>query len=668
MKTWVVYTQKSWFWLGLAFLLYMNTLNHGYVIDDQIAITRNSLTQQGISGIGQIFSHSYLYGYDGREDESYRPLTLTTFAIEKSFFDASPKASHFIQILLYGVLLVVLFKWLSELAGEDSRSLVAVTCLLFAVHPIHTEVVANVKSRDELLGAVLLFTSLLYFLRWLRIKKWKDLSVSLVAFFMAMLSKETAVLGIVLFPAMGYITEKRSLKQTVQDSLPVISPFVLYFAIRTSVLSDVLINDPIDPVANSLAMAHSGSELLATNFSIFCKYLELLIIPVRLSWDYSVPQLPLVGFSSPAALIGLASVLTLLTLLIFGVWKRSMLGLGAVIFLSTFVLTSNFFFLINCPLGERFMFMPSLGFILMLVWSVQRIQVTSWSKYALFLVLPVGVLFSLRTVFRNMDWKDNLTIYEAGRTVCPKSVKVRFNLGTEYLQQGERAQSSEEKMSWFSKAVQEFDAAEQLYPDYSLIYENKGFVYSEMGKLSTSKNEKIEYYQRGLKELRKAIDSLGYQKPNLYQNTYYILEQLVQTDSLRSTVWKKEIIQKARNRKGRNQDDYLRICIHSRDLNQDSTAVQFAIKMAELFPEKAAYQLELAEHYFKLEKYQLSFKLVNSFVAANPNDLSAKSNKGMLLEILGRKSEALKIYEEILRTDPNQPHTRGLYDKLKSSL
>ncbi|MCE2713447.1 MAG: tetratricopeptide repeat protein [Cryomorphaceae bacterium] len=668
MKEWLSFTGKSWFWMGLAFLLYMNTLNHGYVIDDQIAITRNSLTQKGISGIGEIFSHSYLFGYDGREDESYRPLTLTTFALEKSLFDASPKASHFIQVLLYGILLVVLFKWLTELVGEQSKALVTIACLLFAVHPVHTEVVANVKSRDELLGALLLFTSLMFFVRWLRERNMFQIILSLFTFFLAMLSKETAVLGIVLFPAMSFIIEKRSLKQTAQDSLPLISPFVLYFAIRTTVLSDVLITDPIDPVANSLALAKSGSELLATNFSIFFKYLELLIYPIRLSWDYSVPQIPLVGFSSISALTGVLILFLLIVVLIIGVWKRTMIGLGALIFFSTFALTSNFFFLINCPLGERFLFMPSLGFLIVIVWSSERIMKERWMSYASFLVLPVALLFSLRTLYRNMDWKENLTIYESGRSVCPRSVKVRFNLGTEYLQQGERAQTSEEKMGWFSKALYEFDASEQLYPDYSLIYENSGFVYSEMGKLAGTNKKKLEYYYKGLAELRKAIDSLGYQKPNLYQNTFFILEQLIQTDSTRSVAWKKEIIKKASKKKEKNQDDYLRICIHSRDLKEDSTAVKYAIKLAGIYPDKAAFQLELAEHYFKTGDFSLSLKLVSSYVAANPNDLSAKSNKGMLLEILGRKKEALSIYEEILKTDPSQSHTRGLYEKLKISI
>ena len=116
--------EKWWFWFGCAVLLYINTMNHSYVIDDMIVVNNNSLTKEGISAIPEIFKHSYLFGYDGREDESYRPLTLTTFAIERSLFDANSSMSHFVQILLYGLCILLLFKLLSEIFPKEKSYLV----------------------------------------------------------------------------------------------------------------------------------------------------------------------------------------------------------------------------------------------------------------------------------------------------------------------------------------------------------------------------------------------------------------------------------------------------------------------------------------------------------------------------------------------------------------
>jgi protein O-mannosyl-transferase len=162
------YIEKWWFWILASFLLYANTLKHEYVIDDLIVVTNNRLTQEGVSAIPEIFSHSYLYGYDGREDESYRPLTLTSFAIERSLFDADPFFSHLIQVLLYGLTILVLFRLLTQIFESTNLKWAFAVAFLFMLHPIHTEVVANVKSRDELFCALFLFSALHFFLKAVR--------------------------------------------------------------------------------------------------------------------------------------------------------------------------------------------------------------------------------------------------------------------------------------------------------------------------------------------------------------------------------------------------------------------------------------------------------------------------------------------------------------------
>jgi len=156
------WVENKWFWLIGCFVLYANTLNHSYAVDDLIVVQKNSLTQKGIEAIPELFSHSYLFGYDGREDESYRPITLTTFAIERSLFNASSRGSHFIQVALYALFVWVTFCYLRLLFGENRLKIAAIICVLFALHPIHTEVVANIKSRDELLSALFLFSALLF--------------------------------------------------------------------------------------------------------------------------------------------------------------------------------------------------------------------------------------------------------------------------------------------------------------------------------------------------------------------------------------------------------------------------------------------------------------------------------------------------------------------------
>ncbi len=103
-------------------------------------------------------------------------------------------------------------------------------------------------------------------------------------------------------------------------------------------------------------------------------------------------------------------------------------------------------------------------------------------------------------------------------------------------------------------------------------------------------------------------------------------------------------------------------------LKEDDQLIAVSKELLANFPDKKDYLLELSQEFFNQQKFDKSLELMTIFVDQFPTDLSAKSNKGMLLEIVGKKKEALKIYEEILAIDPNQEHTRNLHDKLKQTL
>src|ERR1035437_6866636 len=98
-----------------AFLLYANTLNHGYVLDDDVVYLKNKDVQAGLRGIPGILHHSFIYGFTGHNDQSYRPVVLVIFAIEKDFFGNNPHTGHFINILLFGLSCILLFRLMKQL-------------------------------------------------------------------------------------------------------------------------------------------------------------------------------------------------------------------------------------------------------------------------------------------------------------------------------------------------------------------------------------------------------------------------------------------------------------------------------------------------------------------------------------------------------------------------
>src|ERR1039457_4932757 len=99
---------------AFAFLLYANTLNHGYVLDDDVVYLKNKDVQAGISGIPSILHHSFIYGFTGHNDQSYRPVVLVIYAVEKQFFGNNPHTGHFINILLFALSCVLLFRLMKQ--------------------------------------------------------------------------------------------------------------------------------------------------------------------------------------------------------------------------------------------------------------------------------------------------------------------------------------------------------------------------------------------------------------------------------------------------------------------------------------------------------------------------------------------------------------------------
>jgi len=145
--------------LALGIALYVYSVNFEYVLDDQIVLTNNNYTKKGVAGIQEILTTESMSGrFGGQQDlivgARYRPLSIVTFALEYEFFGLNPFVSHLINVLLYGLLGLVLYRVLCELFPDRAKwywSIPFIASLLFVVHPIHTEVVANVKGRDEIM-------------------------------------------------------------------------------------------------------------------------------------------------------------------------------------------------------------------------------------------------------------------------------------------------------------------------------------------------------------------------------------------------------------------------------------------------------------------------------------------------------------------------------------
>lgn len=345
----------------LGVLLYLNTLGHQWCLDDYSVIVDNWVTQKGMDGISDHLTHDYRYGYWNSQGDLYRPLSLILFSVEWSLFGNDPFFGHLINVLLYGLLCglfgLALYRW------SRSASFSMIASLLFAVHPVHTEVVANIKSRDELLAMLFL---VLTWWAWQRMQHHKPrtlyLGLSLVAFSLALLSKENAVTFLPLLPLSVYVFRKKPVRSDYWMTLVFLIPTGLFLFARQAVLGSVRGVEKVSFLDNILAGAQNAPEALASSLRFIGEYLRMLVAPWPLVSDKGWNQIPLVDFSSPGVWLSVLAILGGILAMVMFRQKRKRLVFGLLWFVFTFALAANLLFLIGTSYGERLLFLPSAGF------------------------------------------------------------------------------------------------------------------------------------------------------------------------------------------------------------------------------------------------------------------------------------------------------------------
>lgn len=472
---------------AFSFLLYANTLGHDFALDDAIVITDNFIVQKGISGWAELFSYDTFYGFFKDESKAqlvsggrYRPFSLALFSLERSI-SKGPFIHHLFNLLWYGACVLLLFALLRRIAkqyaGSDSDLAIwlpFLAALFFAAHPLHTEVVANIKGRDEILA--LSGSLAATWLVWQAAEKqqWAAALWAALVFFLALLSKENSITFMAVIPLSLLLFRRASGWQQWRYLLPLLASTAIFLLIRQSVigspaaaLSPELMNNPFLKWTGQQWVAFSFAEWSATVVYSLGEYLRLLLFPLRLSHDYYPRALEIMSWSQ--VIVWLAALANLgLLLLGLLLWRRRpWVSFSLVGYFATLSIVSNVFFPVGTLLSERFLFMPSLFFALLLAY-VALLVATRFSSHDFMAIglgggaggqecrskadeksrvsqpsalassaprllptwlwLGVGLLLSLysfRTLSRNPVWKDNYSLFTQDVLVQPKSAKLQ---------------------------------------------------------------------------------------------------------------------------------------------------------------------------------------------------------------------------------------------------
>lgn len=459
------YSSLIWILGIISAVVYFNTLKHGFVLDDIAVIEQNKFVTQGISGIPKILTTFYWEGYWEANAGLYRPLSLIMFSIEWSLSPNNPFIHHFMNVALYVLSIALLYKLLKKLLIDFADWIPFVATLIFAVHPIHTEVVANIKSRDEIL-CFLFFV--LTFLQLLKEKKTiTSHALTALLFLLCLLSKEAGILFVPIIGLYFLIIRKEQLKIVAMKLAPLVLTGVVWFAIHQSVIH----SSKAEPITytyndNSLVGCSDKATQVATGIGILGKYIEKSVVPMNLTYDYSFNEIPCSTFSSGNVWMTLIVVIGLLIIGFIYRKKQPWLLFGVLFFLIGISLVTNIFTLIGATFGERLLFTPVLGLILFVVIGAQGLlkseQRSSFFNIGSGALLLVACVFVGQTWSRNGDWSSNETLFEAAVKTGSNSSRVHANHAIMLM--NNPISDSVQKAELTKTAIQHFNKALAIDP------------------------------------------------------------------------------------------------------------------------------------------------------------------------------------------------------------
>ncbi|MEO6130609.1 MAG: tetratricopeptide repeat protein [Saprospiraceae bacterium] len=430
----------------LAVLVYIPSFTGGFTLDDNHIVEDNPLIRS-LSNISKIWSSHYWAGkIDATDTSLYRPLTLTSYALQYAMNGGNPIPYHIINILLHALVCFALVKIVHLLFKNNY--LTVLSGLLFAIHPIHTEAVSGIVGRAELMSALFILTSCICYHHWRENGNIKWLIGLLISTAASITSKEHGFM-IPLILALQESTYYFKAKKYQWNSKR------LWIALGVSTMTCVvfwIIHSRIagPPVPHEQWLVVKASDRVATSIRTTSEYLSLHLWPVKLSADYWTDEVPIVGFGNAGVLIALVLLLVLIGI---GVWQRKKMisfSWGIAFFFLTLLPVSNLIFAAGFLKAERVLYIPSIGLIVALATLLVKLYSSQKGKAAAY-ILAAGLtaFFILRTWIRAGDWKSNLTLAEATLKTSPNSPRMNNMMGLEM----EHQQKHEEALTYYERAV-----------------------------------------------------------------------------------------------------------------------------------------------------------------------------------------------------------------------
>lgn len=511
-----------------AFLLFANTIPHEYAWDDKIVIEKNPRVQKGISGIPDLFiKYKSQYQYD---QYGFRPIALSSFAIDYSISKGDPNFSHFMNVFYNAILSVLIFIFLSALfSGYHSIFNLLIT-LLYISHPLHVEVVANIKSRDEILGLIFSIISLIFFIKFLKESKPLYLLWVALTYLLAYLSKENSITLLAVYPTV-FIVHKLLIKK--KAIILYAGSFVILFVISYIIYkyaetsqSDAKISEGLGIyqengiLGNSFLFVGSIWIKIANAFHILLLYLKNFLVPYPLVYYYGTNMIPSTSWTNIWVWLSLILHVGIIVLGIKKIKDRPEILFGFLFYIISISVYTHVLRTLSDTMADRFMFASSLGLCILLVgllglifkidWKEisdkkSKIKITTkeWIQKHKPVVGIIGTLliaFSFLSFSRNSVWKDDKTLVEHDLPYMENCSRAHYYYAS--LLNREIADNHNKKAKLEATMVKHYLRSMEISDYAYLSYLDLGTYYCREGNY----NEGIPVLKKGIKLFPEATD------------------------------------------------------------------------------------------------------------------------------------------------------------------
>ena len=684
-----------------SMLLYANTFHHGWVLDDGFLFKDNKFVTSGLSGVKDILMNHSQAGADFLpETFQYRPVSQLFFALEWEISPDNTIFYHVMNVIWNAACSVLLFILLRMMFKRKSWIFPLIITLIFTANPMHTEVVANIKSRDELCYFFFLLLAIISALKYFENGKKINLLWLFLCFTLSFFSKESAITALVAIPLFVFFFGERSFKNEDRNIVKTnekksennkvslfvtLKPYIIilvitilstavYLGMRYMVLSvwHDYHSSYVTMMQNYLADQPLDIRLGSAVF-LMGKYLLLAFVPYMQSCDYSFAQLPYVGLFDWRFLLVFFVYLAMLIYVIYSLFvkkEKSIFVFCILFWVTTMSIYSNTVYLIGSSFADRFLFVPVLASAIVLVELLSRLFrvdseniVVGVKPFVMIgLTLVVVCVFSTQTVLRAADWKDPYTLYKADAPKVPGSARIKYYLGDAVRDEALQLEGVD-SLGFYDNMMNAMDiykAAIDINPEYSECYERIGFCYLRLDHYYPNKH----YDDSSIFYLDKSIELFPYDGLAYYNRAEIAYDK---GDYAKA----KECYSEVLNLGANIYDSYFKVgnsyyelgiydtamMYYIQEIERDSTRPEIYYNLGFCYSEAAKSDLYSSDD--RLRCLEESLKMYDKAIERLPNLFVAYSGKLKSLVALGKWNEVVDCGRKAIEVNPN--HDDGYF-------